>query len=163
MGGKLNGCFNTLGFWLTLAWRCRVVYADVMPPTVVFDSDCVLCSRWVHLILRHEQANDIIFVSAWSEQGLKLAAKHGLSQRDLDGTYLFIDEGRGLLRSDAGLALLARMRAPWHYLSWLRVVPRPLRDYVYNVVARNRYRWFGRADRCFVPPPGMAHRFIDRD
>lgn len=134
-----------------------------MPPTVVFDSDCVLCSRWVHLILRHEQANDILFVSAWSEQGLQLAAEHGLSQRDLDATYLFIDEGRGLVRSDAGLALLARMRAPWRFLSWLRVVPRPVRDRVYDVVARNRYRWFGRADRCFVPPHGMAHRFIDRE
>ncbi len=134
-----------------------------MPPTVVFDSDCVLCSRWVHLILRLEHGNDIIFVSAWSEQGLALAAAHGLSQRDLDATYLFIDEGRGLVRSDAGLALLARMRAPWRFLSWLRAVPRPLRDRVYDLVARNRYRWFGKAERCFVPPPGMAHRFIDRD
>lgn len=134
-----------------------------MPPTVVFDSDCVLCSRWVHLILRHERGREIIFVSAWSEQGLALAAQHGLSQRDLDATYLFIDEGRGLVRSDAGLALLARMRAPWQFLSWLWVVPRPIRDRVYDLVARNRYRWFGKTDRCFVPPPGMAHRFIDRD
>ncbi|WP_435416775.1 DCC1-like thiol-disulfide oxidoreductase family protein [Parerythrobacter aurantius] len=134
-----------------------------MPPTVVFDSYCVLCSRWVHLILRHERGRDIIFVSAWSERGSALAAEHGLSPRDLDATYLFIDGGRGLVRSDAGLALLARMRAPWRFLLWLRVVPRPLRDRVYDLVARNRYRWFGKADRCFVPPPGMAHRFIDRD
>lgn len=134
-----------------------------MPPTVVFDSDCVLCSRWVHLILRHEQAHDIVFVSAWSKQGAKLGVEHGLSQSDLDATYLFIDEGRGLVRSDAGLALLARLRAPWRFLSWLRAVPRPLRDWVYDVVARNRYRWFGRAERCFVPPPSMAHRFIDRE
>ncbi len=134
-----------------------------MPPTVVFDSDCVLCSRWVHLILRHERGEAITFVSAWSGQGLALAAAHGFSREDLDATYLFIDGGRALARSDAGLALLARMRVPWRFLSWLRVVPRPLRDRVYDLVARNRYRWFGRADRCFVPPPGMAERFIDRE
>lgn len=130
---------------------------------VVFDSDCILCSRWVHLILRHERDHAIIFVSAWSQQGTALAAAHGLSPRDLDATYLFVEDGRGLVRSDAGLALLARMRAPWRFLSLLRVVPRPLRDTVYDVVARNRYRWFGRAERCFVPPPDMAHRFIDRE
>ena len=113
--------------------------------------------------MSHERGRDIIFVSAWSEQGLTLAAEHGLAQGDLDATYLFIDGGRGLVRTDAGLALLARMRAPWRFVSWLRVVPRPLRDRVYVLVARNRYRWFGKADRCFVPPPGMAHRFIDRD
>lgn len=134
-----------------------------MPPTVVFDSDCILCSRWVHLILRYERDHSIIFVSAWSQQGTALAATHGLSPRDLDATYLFIADGRGMVRSDAGLALLTRLRAPWRWLALLRIVPRPLRDWVYDQVARNRYRWFGRADHCFVPPPGMAHRFIDRE
>lgn len=72
MGGKLKVCFGTP--WReTLAWRCGAVYADVMPPTVVFDSDCVLCSQWVHLILRHERRRDIFFIGAWSERGSALA------------------------------------------------------------------------------------------
>lgn len=61
-----------------------------MPPTFVFDSDCILCSRWVHLILKHERDREIIFVSAWSQQGEALAAKHSLSPHDLDATYMFI-------------------------------------------------------------------------
>lgn len=73
---------------------------------IVFDTDCVVCSAWVHFILRHERDQKIKFVSAWSNEGMGLATRHGLTVDDLDATYLVVEDGCGLVRSDAGLALI---------------------------------------------------------
>lgn len=134
-----------------------------MSPTIVFDTDCVLCSSWVHLILRYERHHDIHFVSAWSAQGLALAAEYGLSEQDLHATYLVVENGHGLTRSDAGIALLQHLRPPLSWLAVLRFLPRGIRDGIYTLVARNRYKWFGKMEGCFVPPPEMRHRFIGID
>jgi predicted DCC family thiol-disulfide oxidoreductase YuxK len=129
--------------------------------TVIFDTDCVLCSAFVHFILKHEREPTTRFVSAWSDIGAVLASEHGLTTDDLDRTYLVIDGQRGLTRSDAGLAIMRRLRFPWRLLAAPVVVPRPLRDVVYRLVARNRYRWFGHRPACFVPPVGQETRFVN--
>ena len=129
------------------------------PVQVVFDTRCVLCSRWVQFLLRHETDDQLRFVSAWSPTGLSLAASHGLGEQDLQRTYLVVRDGAGLTRSDAGLALLMHLKAPWRWLGLLRIVPRPIRDAAYDLVARNRYRWFGTTETCLMPEPDTRHRF----
>lgn len=128
---------------------------------VVFDTDCVLCSTWVHFILRHEVDKSLRFVSAWSDEGRSLAGQHGLSPEDLDRTYLLIEDGKGLTHSDAGIAIAGHLKWPWRALQVFRFVPRILRDAVYNLVARNRYAWFGHRANCFIPPAGQGHRFVN--
>lgn len=128
---------------------------------IVFDTDCVLCSSWIQFILRHERDETTRFVSAWSEEGARLAARYGLRSEDLDETYLVIESGRGLVRSDAGLALIRQLTMPWRALLILSIIPRPLRDLLYKFIARNRYRWFGHRPNCFVPPAGQSHRFVN--
>ncbi len=130
--------------------------------TIIFDTDCVLCSGMVHFVLRHERAPTIRFVGAWSVTGLGLAAEHGLSRADLNETYLVIENGRGFIKSEAGLVVARHLRVPWSWLGVLRLVPRPIRDGAYSIIARQRYRWFGRKPQCFLPPPGMTDRFVDR-
>ena len=134
------------------------------PPTttIVFDADCVLCSGMAHFVLRHERAPTIRFVSAWSKTGLRLAAEHGLTRDDLGETYLVIDRDRGFTKSEAGLVVARHLKAPWSWLRVLRILPRSLRDSAYTFVARRRYRWFGHKPQCFLPPPEMADRFVDR-
>lgn len=127
---------------------------------VVFDTDCVLCSRWVRFLLARERRPTLVFVRAWSETGRALAGRHGLDAADLNRTYLLIENGRPLLRSAATLALFGHLRAPWRWLGALAVVPTSLRDRLYGWVAGNRYAWFGRKDDCFVPPPQARDRFI---
>lgn len=134
--------------------------ARMPEPIVVFDTDCVLCSRMVAFVLRHERAPSLRFAGAWSEAGRALAARHGFSAADLDETFLVIQGNRVLARSDAALAVLRHLRAPWRWLTVLALVPRPLRDAAYGFVARRRYRWFGRRAGCTVVPPGERHRFI---
>ncbi|MBW3558282.1 MAG: DUF393 domain-containing protein [Proteobacteria bacterium] len=128
---------------------------------MVFDTDCVLCSGMVAFVLNHERAPELRFAGAWSDEGLNLAAAHGFSKADLHETFLVIDGGRALTRSEAGLAVLSRLRAPWRWLTLLRVAPRPLRDAVYSFVARRRYRWFGRRQNCTVVPASERHGFLE--
>ncbi|HEY4252670.1 MAG TPA: DCC1-like thiol-disulfide oxidoreductase family protein [Roseomonas sp.] len=129
-------------------------------PVIVFDTDCVLCSGMVAFLLRHERDRCLRFAGAWSEEGQALAARHGFSKLQLDETFLLIADGQVLTRSDAGLAILRHMRAPWRWLGVLRLVPRPLRDAVYRFVARRRYRWFGQRENCTLVPAGARDRFI---
>lgn len=129
-------------------------------PTVVFDTDCVLCSGMVAFILKHERDHALHFLGAWSSDGVQTAARYGFTRADLHETFLFIRDGTALTRSDAGLAVLRHLRAPWRWLTSLGVVPRRLRDAAYGLVARRRYRWFGRRADCTIVPPQHAHRFI---
>lgn len=131
-----------------------------MNPIVVFDTDCVLCAGLVRFILEHERDQNLRFVGAWSEVGRDLAARHGFSQDDLNDTFLVIEDGRALVRSQAGIAIMQRLRAPWRWLTLLAIVPRPLRDAVYTFVARRRYRWFGHRNNCTSVPPEQMHRFL---
>ena len=129
------------------------------PVTVLFDTECVLCSHWVRFLLAHEADDRIRFIGAWTATGLVIAARYGFTRADLERSYLVVERDRALLRSDAGIALLRCLKVPWRWLTLLRLVPRPIRDGVYDIVARNRYRWFGRLDHCIVPDPATRRRF----
>ncbi len=93
-------------------------------PAIVFDTDCVLCSGMVAFILAHERDQTFYFVGAWSKEGLALATKYNFTRSDLDRTFLVIGGGTALTQSDAGLAVLSHLRAPWRWLAVLRFCPR---------------------------------------
>ncbi len=128
---------------------------------VIFDSDCILCSHWVRFILRHGASEDIRFASSRKAIGMSLAVGYGFKPEDLDLTYLVIQEGQALTKSDASLALLGEFKKPWSLFRVLRIVPRPIRDGIYDIVARNRLRWFGEEKDCLLPTPEQRHRFLD--
>lgn len=128
--------------------------------TLLFDSQCVLCSGTVRFVLAHERAPVITFAGTSGEAGRALAARHGMSEADLDASFVLIEGETALTRSDAALRLARELRAPWSWLGVLRVVPRPVRDAVYSLVARHRYRVFGRLDSCFLPAPEQRARFL---
>jgi predicted DCC family thiol-disulfide oxidoreductase YuxK len=129
--------------------------------TVVFDTDCILCSHWVRFILRNEVSDNIRFASSRKPVGQSLAVQYGLSPEELDLTYLVVDRGQALLKSDASLALLGELKKPWPWFRVLRFVPRRVRDWLYDLVARNRLRWFGEQKDCFLPTSEQRGRFLD--
>lgn len=132
-----------------------------MALTMIFDAECVLCSRTVRFVLAHERDDSIRFVSTRSSIGKALAERHGLTDRDLDATFVVVDGAQALVRSDAAMRILKQMRAPWRWLRVLRFLPGRLRDAAYSTVARRRYQLFGRLDSCFVPHAAVRHRFLD--
>lgn len=131
------------------------------PVTVVFDSDCVLCSYWVRFILKHEASNTVHFASSRKSVGKVLAAEFGFTPEHLDLTYVLIRDGKAFTKSDATLALLAELNAPWSWMRMFRFVPRWIRDGAYDVVARNRLKWFGQKKDCLLPTPEQRNRFLD--
>jgi predicted DCC family thiol-disulfide oxidoreductase YuxK len=128
-------------------------------PILVFDGGCVLCNGTVKFVLRHEHGRDISFAATQSESGTLLLQRAGLDQRDPQ-TFLFIENDRILMRSEAALALAAYLRAPWRWLKWLRFIPRPWCDAVYDWVARYRMRLFGRTEICLTPAVHETNRFL---
>ena len=128
-------------------------------PVLVFDGVCVLCSRWVHFILKHDREARIRLAPMQSHAGRERLAKFGLDPDD-PLSLLYVIDGRGYQDSDAILRVLTSFGGVWRAAAFLRVIPRFVRDPLYRWLARNRYRWFGRADRCLVPAPDQAARFL---
>jgi len=130
------------------------------PPVWLFDRDCVLCSGAVRYVLGHERASPPIrFVAIRSGEGRTLAERHGIDP-DNPETFLFVDGGRALAKSDGVIALARRLNGPARVLALGRFVPRWLRDPAYDLVARTRYRIFGRKENCIVPSPEERDRFV---
>lgn len=91
---------------------------------------------------------------------MRLMQEHGIDPAQMK-TFVLIADGRAYVRSDAAIRVARYLRGAWKLLSMVKIVPRPIRDYAYDVVARNRHRWFGRHDACLVPTPELRKRFID--
>ena len=123
---------------------------------MVFDGTCRLCAKSVRAVLRMDRSGVVTFVSAQSPYGRILCAWAGVDPDD-PSTFLFFAHGRPLAASDAVVAILRRMPWPWRWLRFIALVPRPIRDRVYGVVARNRYTWFGR-ETCPVYGPEVRAR-----
>jgi predicted DCC family thiol-disulfide oxidoreductase YuxK len=127
---------------------------------VVFDAQCLLCSRWVRFLLKHDRARVLRFASIQGATGQALLAAAGLQVDDLQ-TLLLVDGDRRWQLTGAILRVLHALGWPWRaaWLAW--PVPAPLRDAAYRAVARNRYRLFGRSATCLVPPVDHSARFLD--
>lgn len=125
---------------------------------MLYDGVCVFCSRATHFILKHERAPLVRFVALQSAEGQRLARTYGIDAAD-PNTLLFIEDGRMLTKSGGVMALTRYLRQPAALLGVAWFIPRPLRDWVYDRVARNRYSIFGKSETCIVPPASQRHRF----
>jgi predicted DCC family thiol-disulfide oxidoreductase YuxK len=130
-----------------------------------YDGVCGLCNRGVQFILRHDAKGDFRFASLQSEFAQRALARHGVNAADLDTVYVVVDsEGDEslLAKSDAVLFVMREIGGIWRagaaVLGWL---PRLVRDWGYGLVARNRYRVFGRYETCPVPGENVRARFLD--
>ena len=126
---------------------------------ILYDGVCVFCSRWVRFVASRDTARRFRFTAIQSAYGARLAQTFGIDPDDPD-TNAVVHGGVAYLRSDAALTVLGALPG-WGWVRVLRAVPKPLRDAVYSLVARNRYRIFGRYEECFVPDAEMRARVIE--
>jgi predicted DCC family thiol-disulfide oxidoreductase YuxK len=131
------------------------------PPVIVFDGLCNICSFGVQKVLRHDRAGIFRFAFAQGPVGGALKAQYGLTPGDLENVALIAD-GQCYTKSTAALKVLDRLPGPWRAMRVFWIVPRPVRDFFYSLVARNRYRLFGKRDICMVPTPEQRARFLDQ-
>ena len=133
--------------------------SDAHGPILFFDGVCGLCSLLVDFSLRHDRNGLVRFAPLQGAMAAALLTDDDIT--DLD-TVVFADDGVLLRHSSAVVGLLRQLGGPWRFLATLLwLVPRPLRDVGYRIVARSRYRIFGRKDTCRVPTPGERERFLD--
>ena len=135
---------------------------DMSQPVILFDGVCNLCAWSVQFIIRRDPCGQFRFAALQSPVGQRLLAERGADARGLDSVVL-IEGARWYARSDAALRIARRLSGAWPLLALLRVLPRPLRDWAYDFVARNRYRWFGRQDACMLPTPTLRARFLEQE
>ena len=131
---------------------------SIPAPIWLYDGVCVLCSGGVRYTLRHERDHDIRFVAIQSREGRELAQAHGIGPDEPD-SFLFIENGRAQAKSDGVLALARHLNGPARLLLLGRALPKAWRDWLYDRVARNRYRLFGQKTSCEMPDPAQRHRF----
>jgi predicted DCC family thiol-disulfide oxidoreductase YuxK len=133
--------------------------ADAEGPILLYDGVCGLCDRSVQLVLRNDRRGRFRFAALQSQAGKALLEKHGLPPEALDSVVL-VEGGRAWRKSAAALRVARRMDGPWPLLWPLAIVPSPVADFFYDLVARNRYRIFGKLDTCMIPPPEVRARFL---
>ena len=133
---------------------------EVQNPVILFDGVCNLCSGSVRFIINRDPSGIFKFAPLQSETGKNLVSQFDLSNRKLDSIIL-IENSNYYLRSTAALKIAQRLGALWPLLSLLRLVPRPVRDYIYDIVARNRCKWYGKSVECMVPDADIKSRFLE--
>lgn len=126
---------------------------------ILFDGVCIFCSRWVRFVVARDRAARFRFTPIQSPYGTRLAQALGIDAADPD-TNAVIHGGVAYFKSDAALTVLSLLPG-WNWVRVLFAVPRPLRDGVYNLVARNRYRIFGKYETCMVPDAGLRKRLME--
>ena len=141
--------------------KAPATLADLPRPLYFFDGHCVLCSSFVRFCLERDPEGHLKFASAQSALGHRVLDALGLPHDTLDRTILLLDGDEVFARSAAALRSLRYLKGPVKALRLLMLIPAVLRDPVYDLIARNRYRWFGRRLACFVPTPQTRSRFID--
>lgn len=128
-------------------------------PIVLFDGVCRFCDASVHFLIDRDRRARLRFAPLQSPVGQGLLRRFGYPP-DYTSSLLLVDGGRCWSRSTAGLRIARHLGGAWPALLLLLAVPAPLRDAVYDLIARNRYRWFGQMEECRVPTPELRARFV---
>jgi predicted DCC family thiol-disulfide oxidoreductase YuxK len=143
-----------------LSWQPKDI-AGVPNGLILFDGVCVLCSGWVRFVLERDRDGWFCFTPIQSPYGRALAERLGIDA-DNPQTNAVVVRGRAHFKFDTVIAILERLPR-WHWARALALMPRPLRNFIYDRVAQNRYRWFGRTESCMVATPEIAQRFLHDD
>ncbi len=128
-------------------------------PLILFDGVCNFCSFWVRFLIRRDPDKRFRFAALQTSAGQEALRRLGLSADQL--TTMILAEGdRHHVKSSAALRIARRMKGLWPLLFAFIVIPAPIRDFFYDFIARNRYRWFGKQESCMIPTPDVRERFL---
>ncbi|PIB23301.1 thiol-disulfide oxidoreductase [Amylibacter kogurei] len=128
-------------------------------PFTVMDANCSLCAKGAAWIARNDRDGEFRIIPIQTELGQNLLCHYGLDPSD-PNSWLFLENGYAYHSLDALIRVGNRFGGVWKLLRILRVLPKPLQDKLYYFVARNRYRFFGRADMCNMPDPAVQKRLM---
>jgi predicted DCC family thiol-disulfide oxidoreductase YuxK len=129
-------------------------------PVILFDGICNLCNSCVNAVIRRDPQKIFRFASQQSETGKRLLRQFNLLENDIN-SFILIENDQVFTRSAAALRVAKKLHGPAKLLYGFIIVPGFIRDAVYNWIAHNRYRWFGKRESCMIPEPSVISRFIN--
>jgi len=128
-------------------------------PILIFDGTCVMCNGFSAFVLKHDQSQSIHFISLQDERVGNIVKRFSQTTNPVD-SVIFLNDGKLHIESNAALAILKKMGGMWKLFYVFKLVPRFIRDAVYKFIARNRKRWFGVAESCFIPEEKYKKRIL---
>ena len=132
---------------------------DEHPRILLFDGVCNLCNGLVQFTIKRDPNGSFKFASLQSDAGQSILRHFGLNQNDLD-TFVYVRNGHAYIKSDAGFYTCLDLGWPWKLAFAFILVPRPIRDWIYDRVASSRYAIFGKKDQCMIPTADITNRFF---
>ncbi|WP_272023505.1 thiol-disulfide oxidoreductase DCC family protein [Olleya namhaensis] len=128
---------------------------------ILFDGVCNLCNTSVLYVIKHDADNRFLFAPLQSNIGQQIIAKYNLDTSKTDSILLYSADKGLKVKSTAALYIAKRLGLPNNLLSVFLIVPAFIRNWVYDFIAKNRYRWYGKKDNCMIPTPELKSKFID--
>lgn len=129
-------------------------------PIILFDGVCNLCTGSVQFILKRDKEKKFLFASLQSTYGQELLKRHDLPT-DTFNSFILYQDNKIFTRSTAALKMFQQLKG-WTWVKVFWIFPKFIRDAVYNLIAKNRYKWFGQKNECWLPTPELKERFLDQ-
>jgi len=128
-------------------------------PIILFDGVCNFCNGAINFVLKQDKKGIFRFAPLQSETGQSLLNRYNLSTKEFD-SFVLIDNGKVYKKSAASLQVMNKLPWYWKELQLLKIIPTAFRDAIYDFIAKNRYKWFGKKDQCMIPTPEIRNRFL---
>jgi predicted DCC family thiol-disulfide oxidoreductase YuxK len=129
-------------------------------PIILFDGVCNFCNGAINFVLKQDKKGIFKFAPLQSEAGQRLLQHYNLSMKEFD-SFILIDMGKVYKKSAASLRVMNKLPWYWKEAQILRMIPTAFRDAIYDFIAKNRYKWFGKKEQCMVPTPELRSRFLN--
>jgi predicted DCC family thiol-disulfide oxidoreductase YuxK len=129
-------------------------------PVILFDGVCNFCNALVNFVIRQDKKNIFRFAALQSESGKKILEEYNLNWKESD-SFVLVENNKAWQRSTATLKLYNKLPWYWKWTQIFWIVPKFIRDGVYNFIARNRYKWFGKKEECVIPTPAVRQKFLE--
>ena len=129
-------------------------------PIVLFDGVCNLCNGAVQFIIKRDKKKKFLFASLQGKTGNELLRKFDLPE-NIFNSFILLEGDKVYTRSTAALKIARKLNGGWKLLYALMIIPQFIRNGVYNIIAKNRYKWFGKRDECMVPTAELKELFLE--
>jgi len=126
---------------------------------ILFDGVCNLCNTSIQFVLKHEKNNTLKFASLQSDFAQKLLQKNNLKLENFD-TILYVEKEQIFSKSKAVFKIAKELKFPFSFIRYFNFLPNFFIDYFYDIISKNRYRWFGKKEICFIPDKNISNRFF---
>ena len=128
-------------------------------PVILFDGICNFCNYWVNFAIKRDKKKKLLFTPLQGETAKQLLPQYHINTTALSSVIL-IDKGKAYTQSSAAFRMCKYLDGGWKMAYGLMIIPKFIRDFFYNIIARNRYKWFGKKESCMVPAPELRERFM---